>query len=317
MPSRTHRLSPITYTTIPLWAPLISCPPDCRGYENRTVAWVRAIFKKNLQLRTTGRTSDDSPKATSKWDWKFWLGVILIPVALAILALLQPEVRSRLGLDKPKPAVVPSNKGPQPQTASPVSSAPSSETKTQQGKPTAAKGATKSGAASKVSQPNPVTQINAPQGIAIGGNATVNNPTVNNYLNSKPQPRRLTKEQQDLLVPCLKAKTGTFIIGALVNNAEAYRYALDFSEVFSEAGWKNDWAAPVASIMIGGGMWSGVHVTLPALTYDSKKQQATFVDPSPETTALNCLDQAKIVAALVPQTDKPSGSIRIDVSENP
>ena len=102
-----------------------------------------------------------------------------------------------------------------------------------------------------------------------------------------------------------------------MNNGEAYRYALDFSEVFSEAGWKNEWAAPVASIMIGGGMWNGVHATLPALTYDASKQQAIFVDPSPETTAIKCLNQAKIVVGIVPQTDKQSGTIRIDVSDHP
>jgi hypothetical protein len=178
MPLRTRPLSPITYTTIPIWALLISCPPDCRGYENRTVAKVLAIFKKRPHIGA-------SQKSTSRWDWKFWFGVIGVPIAVmivgAVLGWLTPEGRRWLGIDKPKPAVAPSVQNPQPQTLSPVSPATSSETKTQQGKPTAAKSATKGGAANKASQPKPITQINAPQGIAIGGHATVNNPTVNNF----------------------------------------------------------------------------------------------------------------------------------------
>jgi hypothetical protein len=39
MPStKVRHLSPWTYMHIPSWAPHISCPPDCKGYRNRTVA---------------------------------------------------------------------------------------------------------------------------------------------------------------------------------------------------------------------------------------------------------------------------------------
>lgn len=36
--TQMRRLSPVTYMSIPSWAPFISCPPDCKGYRNRTVA---------------------------------------------------------------------------------------------------------------------------------------------------------------------------------------------------------------------------------------------------------------------------------------
>ena len=38
MPHPSRPCSPVTYMAIPTWAPLISCPPDCKGYKNRTVA---------------------------------------------------------------------------------------------------------------------------------------------------------------------------------------------------------------------------------------------------------------------------------------
>lgn len=99
MPSRSRRLGPTTYATIPLWAPFISCPPDCRGYENRTIATVKSMFKKGPQTEVKSGES-----ASRKWDWKFWLGVICVPIALvvvgAVLAWLTPEGRRWLGLDK-------------------------------------------------------------------------------------------------------------------------------------------------------------------------------------------------------------------------
>lgn len=38
MPRPPRPLSPLTYTDIGIWAPLVSCSPDCKGYRNRTVA---------------------------------------------------------------------------------------------------------------------------------------------------------------------------------------------------------------------------------------------------------------------------------------
>lgn len=36
--TQVRHLSPLIYTIIPSWAPLISCPPDCKGYRNRAIA---------------------------------------------------------------------------------------------------------------------------------------------------------------------------------------------------------------------------------------------------------------------------------------
>jgi hypothetical protein len=263
-------------------------------------------------------------------------GLSLAAIAALAAVLVVPEFRQFFHLDKPQTAQAEAKptQSVAPKTSPIQNTEPS---KPQPSKPDTAKRKVKptqktathvtgnnSVAGHNISGDNNVTgnnnqaapTVNASNGIGIIG-GTVTNPTVNNYINSAPPPRVLTKDERDSLASCLKTETGTFVIGALVNNGEAYGYALDFSEVFSEAGWKNEWAAPVASIMIGGGMWNGVHATLPALTYDASKQQAIFVDPSPETTAIKCLNQAKIVVGIVPQTDKQSGTIRIDVSDHP
>jgi hypothetical protein len=121
-------------------------------------------------------------KSTPKWKW--WIASILIPVTGIILALFRPEVRVWLGLEKPKPAVHSSNQSLQPQTTPASPSAPeATEPRTKHAKSKAAGGesASASRAAGSGNQADTGTQINAPQGIAIGGKATVNNPTVNNY----------------------------------------------------------------------------------------------------------------------------------------
>lgn len=171
MPLHSRPLNPITYTTIPQWAPLISCPSDCRGYQNRTVARLRAMFRKQPH-------ATDSRKSLPKWDWKWWAATF-VAVAAIVIALVQPEVRIWLGLDKPKPAVPPSAQGSQPQTA-PMATPFVPEAKT------VAKPHAKPKPTSGEHQSDTATQINAPQGIAIGGNATVTNPTVNNF--GPPEP---------------------------------------------------------------------------------------------------------------------------------
>lgn len=38
MPVPPRPLSPLTYTSVGAWGPLVSCPRKCKGYRNRTVA---------------------------------------------------------------------------------------------------------------------------------------------------------------------------------------------------------------------------------------------------------------------------------------
>jgi len=45
MPVPGQKLGPFTYTTLGQWAPLISCPRDCREYKNRRLAKVEAVTR--------------------------------------------------------------------------------------------------------------------------------------------------------------------------------------------------------------------------------------------------------------------------------
>jgi hypothetical protein len=48
MPDPKRALGPITYRTVAAWAPLISCPRDCREYQNPTLAKIKAAVGNSL-----------------------------------------------------------------------------------------------------------------------------------------------------------------------------------------------------------------------------------------------------------------------------
>jgi hypothetical protein len=153
---------------------------------------------------------------------------------------------------------------------------------------------------------------NCPNGICIGGENS-GTATVNNFA---PPERRLSDEQMLSLVACLKTNPGKFTVAAISNNGEAYRYAQDWSQVFRAAGWKNEQPIPVAIIMIAGGMWSGLRITIPG-TWDDISQRASIADGSPEKNALECIKRAHIGGAAIADKDKPTGSVRLEVSDQP
>src|ERR1700751_2767027 len=136
MPMRNRPLSPITYTSIPQWAPLISCPRDCRGYRNRPLARILALFKRDRHVEDSG----ESTQGEGRWKW--WIAAICVPIAATLLAAvlgwLGPEGRGLKGLEKPKTGAPPSSQSvlPQPQPASPptISAERQTATKTQHAK---------------------------------------------------------------------------------------------------------------------------------------------------------------------------------------
>ena len=46
MPLPPRPVSPVTYTTVGLWGPLVSCPSNCKGYRNRTIARIRMAVSR-------------------------------------------------------------------------------------------------------------------------------------------------------------------------------------------------------------------------------------------------------------------------------
>jgi len=169
MPLPPRPLSPVTYTTIPIWAPLVSCPHDCKGYENRTVAKfqrsvssaIRWLFRKD-KAHSSGTTQEKK-----KW-WQDWIvltvtGVIAAVIAGLILWAIIPRLNKLTS-----PATASSESQPEQKKPETTPAQPS----TDDVKPMPAKPPRKV-ASGNVSNPantdkRPVTQL-CPNGICIGG----------------------------------------------------------------------------------------------------------------------------------------------------
>jgi hypothetical protein len=141
----------------------------------------------------------------------------------------------------------------------------------------------------------------------------VTNPAVYNLA---PPARRLSDQQKSLLVAYLAANLGTFRVGAILSNGEAYRYAQDWSEVLTAAGWHNEEPIPVGTFMITGEMWSGLRISVPG-NWDDASKSASFLNGSPEKNALDCLRNLNISGVAIPYKDMTIGNIGVDVSEHP
>src|SRR5260370_37793392 len=101
MPLRSRPLSPMTYTTIPQWAPLIRCPRDCKGYRNRTVAKVRAMFKRQQHVVDSLKSTPDMKKESWSRGERIAAWTLGIAVAAILASFFIPEVRQFLHLEKP------------------------------------------------------------------------------------------------------------------------------------------------------------------------------------------------------------------------
>jgi len=91
----------------------------------------------------------------------------------------------------------------------------------------------------------PKVEVNAPNGIAIGG-GIVTNPTVNNY---SPLSRRLTADQKNNLKAAVSATKARIIIW-FFNGNDTQRLAQDLYDVFQEAGWEMATPHPEGAIQV-------------------------------------------------------------------
>jgi hypothetical protein len=83
MPVYGAALSPITYTTIGQWAPLISCPRNCKGY--RSQRWVKIL--RWIRPKATQKNIPASSGVFSN-DWVVGLGVSSIVTFAALVAAI-------------------------------------------------------------------------------------------------------------------------------------------------------------------------------------------------------------------------------------
>jgi hypothetical protein len=132
-------------------------------------------------------------------------------------------------------------------------------------------------------------------------------------------PRRLSDSQKTELAECLRKKPGRFSIGAIANNGEAYRYAQDWREVFTAAGWEIEHKdIPIQIFLIGGGMWSGMQITMHNAS--PTQGQIALANDSPEQNLNQCLAGRNDIPGggrLSADKDKPTGSVSIQISDLP
>ncbi len=138
----------------------------------------------------------------------------------------------------------------------------------------------------------------APNGIAIGG-GQVTNLTVNNY--APPARRLLLSEEDRKKVVAYLAKTpATLALGVLVGDGEAYRFAEDWEELFTDAGWTIK-DGKVANMMLMGGFWDGVQ-----LSYRGPKiqpgEEVSVPDSTPEGRVVFVLNKLKCGIGWEPRT---------------
>jgi hypothetical protein len=193
MPLPPRRLSPLTYTTIGIWAPLVSCPPNCKGYRNRTLAKIRRAGLLSVRWLFGKNSVNNSGTIQGKRWWEVWWGQSIILVATSVIAGLIIWAITR-HYDKPIASTIVAT-----QTVEPEHQAAQPEPKPEETAKTPSP-SLQNAKSKKVRAPTipsrtaPKIEINAPGGIPIVGNqGTVNNPTVNN--NYGPPAPKITWEQ--------------------------------------------------------------------------------------------------------------------------
>jgi hypothetical protein len=255
---------------------------DSNGQELITTEkWLRPRTKKHSWTR----------------DHRLALGILILTGVAAVAAVFAvPEFRRLFHLDAPQPTNLETKpthdvtqSPPRTQTESlkpaepltPQNPQPSQKTVTRVKGNGNVAGNNVAGNNNVVGNNNQMAPTaNAPNGIAISG-GTVIQPTVNNFT---PSNRRLSDSQKATLKSCLAEK--------------------------------NEQTIPVAIIMIAGGMWSGVRISVHG-TWDETTKTASLIDGAPEMVGLNCLRAANFPATAIPWSDMKTGSIRVDVSELP
>lgn len=71
MPEPRRPLEPFTYTTLAVWAPLISCPRDCCEYERPASAKVKRWLRQSLSWVSQHLIKPSEILWAAFWAWLF------------------------------------------------------------------------------------------------------------------------------------------------------------------------------------------------------------------------------------------------------
>jgi hypothetical protein len=168
--------------------------------------------------------------------------------------------------------------------------------------------------ASQRSKPIQQETITADHGIAIGGNAQVQSPVVNNN-NYAPLPRRISDDDKKQLSSCLAKNPGEFSVAAVMGDSEAQILAMDWIEVFKDAGWKGD--SQFGTLMSGTPKLN-VQVIVRGFV-NEEKTTVRIAAQSPEGVVANCLLgwKGEGDGSIVPDPNQPTAHVTVHVGSRP
>jgi hypothetical protein len=305
MPLPPRPLSPLTYTTIGIWAPLVSCPPDCKGYRNRTVGRMQKALRR-AAVWMFGKTGvKESRTIHEKEWWETWWGQSIILIITGVIAGLIIWMIIRR-YDRPTPSAAVK----QPTTQ--LESQPA-QREVKQEEMTKPSPKPQQGARTERKATQPKVEINAPGGIPIVGNrGTINNPTVNNYA---PPSRELLKEQCDTIQRELQEKQFTVMVGTMMDIPDGYDYALQLLNCFKAVVQVNP--DRVLYMSTNGAVFSGIEID-----FHGEAQPAGTVvhipDNSPEEIVIKSLMNANLGHLSVNVLpDIPESQVRVIVGKQP
>jgi hypothetical protein len=243
MPLPPRPLSPVTYMSIPTWAPLISCPRDCKGYQNRAVA--KALRTLKLVARWFfGRTPvKGSSTVQEKGWWEKPFGILILGILVTVIGGLILR-----HYDPPAPAVIeqPTREEKKPEQKS---NPPATDAPIVQPIPTV-----KPPKRQSPIQSNPIAPALTPpvsQECAPGANCAMSNGQQGGITAAQiietPPIRQLTEAQKQGIENFLKTLPQSVLVtvGSVYGSSDGDIYASQFFSLFEGRHYENQTAASI------------------------------------------------------------------------
>ena len=311
---------------------------DSQSDHSEDVAPAEVAAEAEVVLR-----SESAEKSWTR-DQRIGLGLLFLAVLTVIVAVVTPEIRRKIGLEKDRGTSLSSEPSTPGRVDSPATnfkqdSKPSSNPQKQNPESTIPAGATKeeNKAVDKVQvhvqhhapkdevkaevnrrvpgksvSPN-VTVNNAPNGIAISG-GTVSNPTV---INNVPPSRGIPADLRANINWLLARHKALVRVLVVSGDKEANDFAWQLYNLLEDAGWEMK-DKQVIQVVLEGKPWTGVRVGYRGQPPPDPNGSVDVQGGTPQGALVGALKAAKISAISVnPKADLDEGLIELLVSSNP
>jgi hypothetical protein len=247
--TKVRRLSPFTFMHIPSWAPFISCPHDCKGYRNRTIAKAQKTVRQVARWFLGEAAVKDSRK---KGWWEMWWGQAILLIVTGVIVGLAVWGITR-HYDKPTPPT--------------AITQPTKQAEAQATQPTTTANETHQQGNNKKKEKDKIEQHGTGNG-AVGGSITTG-PCSNVQIggsgnqaqtNCVPQARRLS-DQEKAELASLSNTPLDLIVWAHGDDKNAWNLGQDICFALRSAGWRIQHPECV-EVMIGPPLEGNINVAI-------------------------------------------------------